>query len=61
VADVFDALTSDRPYRKAWTKEMAMAHIRDESGKLFDPEVVNVFLKLHLATKALKPEKGAML
>jgi PAS domain S-box-containing protein/putative nucleotidyltransferase with HDIG domain len=46
VADVYDALTSDRPYRKAWSKENTLSHIREESGKHFDPEVVKVFLKV---------------
>jgi len=46
VADVYDALTSDRPYRKAWPKEKALAYIREEAGKQFDPEVVEAFLKL---------------
>ncbi|BCZ89268.1 hypothetical protein TthAA22_10730 [Thermus thermophilus] len=46
VVDVYDALTSDRPYRKAWPKEKALAYIREEAGKQFDPEVVEAFLKL---------------
>ena len=45
VVDVFDALTSDRPYRKAWSKEEALDHIKQESGKHFDPQVVELFLK----------------
>jgi len=45
VIDVYDALTSDRPYRKAWSKESALQYIREESGKHFDPEVVKVFLQ----------------
>ncbi len=45
VIDVYDALTSDRPYRKAWTKEQAITYIREQSGKLFDQQVVEVFLK----------------
>ncbi|MEW5718479.1 MAG: HD domain-containing phosphohydrolase [Chloroflexota bacterium] len=45
VVDVWDALTSDRPYRKAWTKENALAYIREQSGKHFDPQVVEVFLQ----------------
>ena len=44
VVDVWDALTSDRPYRKAWTKEKALEYIREQSGKHFDPQVVEVFL-----------------
>jgi PAS domain S-box-containing protein/putative nucleotidyltransferase with HDIG domain len=46
VADVYDALTSDRPYRKAWTKQETVEYIRKESGKHFDPTVVTVFLSL---------------
>jgi len=46
VADVWDALTSDRPYRPAWTREKAIAHIREQAGKHFDPQVVSAFLRL---------------
>lgn len=46
VADVYDALTSDRPYRAAWSKEKALAYIRDENGRHFDPQVVEKFFKL---------------
>lgn len=45
IVDVWDALRSDRPYRKAWSKEKTLAHIQEESGKHFDPEVVKAFLK----------------
>jgi PAS domain S-box-containing protein/putative nucleotidyltransferase with HDIG domain len=45
VVDVWDAITSDRPYRSAWTKEKAVEYIKEQSGKHFDPQVVNVFLK----------------
>jgi putative nucleotidyltransferase with HDIG domain len=45
VIDVFDALTSDRPYRPAWTLEAALNYIRDQSGKLFDPGVVDAFFR----------------
>ena len=44
LADVFDALTSDRPYKKAWTVEAAVNQIRENSGKHFDPDLVEVFL-----------------
>jgi putative two-component system response regulator len=44
VADVFDALTSSRPYKKAWPLEQAIALIRDGAGSHFDPEVVAHFL-----------------
>ena len=46
VIDVFDALTSDRPYRKAWTKEEALAYIKNQSGKHFYPEAVRAFLEM---------------
>ena len=46
LADVFDALTSERPYKKAWSTEDAVALITSESGKHFDPVLVTHFLKL---------------
>ena len=46
VVDVFDALTSDRPYRKAWRKEDALAYIQKQSGKHFYPEAVKAFFDL---------------
>ena len=46
VVDVFDALTSDRPYRKAWAKKDALAYIKEQSGKHFCPEAVRAFLEL---------------
>jgi PAS domain S-box-containing protein len=45
VLDVYDALTSDRPYRTAWSREDALEHIRTSSGTHFDPQVVECFLK----------------
>ncbi|MBL8050177.1 MAG: GAF domain-containing protein [Anaerolineales bacterium] len=45
VADVWDALTSHRPYRLAWSKEKALEFIRSQSGIHFDPKVVEAFLK----------------
>ncbi len=44
IVDVWDALNSDRPYRKAWPKKKVIAHIKEQSGKHFDPRVVEVFL-----------------
>lgn len=46
VVDVWDALTSDRPYRKAWPREKAMEHIKQQAGKHFDPKVVKAFFKV---------------
>ena len=45
VADVFDALLSERPYKKAWTIEKAVEEIRSGAGKHFDPEIVEVFFR----------------
>ena len=44
IADVYDALTSDRPYKKAFTHEEAIGIITRDSGKHFDPELVDIFL-----------------
>jgi len=46
VVDVWDALRSDRPYRKAWSKEKTLKHIREGSGKHFDPQIVKIFMEL---------------
>jgi len=46
LADVFDALTSKRPYKKAWTTDEAVALIKEESGQHFDPELVAHFFAL---------------
>ena len=46
VVDVWDALISDRPYRKAWLEKRTLAYLQEQSGKLFDPHVVEEFLKL---------------
>lgn len=50
VIDVFDALTSDRPYRSAWSKHAAINYIKEQSGILFDPAITQTFL--NLITKA---------
>jgi putative nucleotidyltransferase with HDIG domain len=44
VADVWDALRSDRPYRAAWPDEKALAYVRAEAGSYFDPRIVEAFL-----------------
>ncbi|HBG92059.1 MAG: phosphohydrolase [Nitrospirae bacterium GWF2_44_13] len=45
VADTFDAMTTDRPYRKARTADDAFAELKKHAGRQFDPSVVNAFLK----------------
>ena len=47
VVDVWDALCSDRPYRKGWPLQRVLKHIRDGAGTHFDPEVVAAFLQIH--------------
>ncbi len=46
VIDVFDALTSDRPYRAAWSKAETLRYIRDQAGKQCDPTIVAAFLSM---------------
>jgi len=46
VVDVFDALTSDRPYRKAWSKEKALMYIQEQSGKHFFPDAAIAFSEM---------------
>jgi HD-GYP domain-containing protein (c-di-GMP phosphodiesterase class II) len=45
VVDVWDALRSDRPYRKGWSEEKVREHIRVQSGTHFDPQAVELFLR----------------
>jgi len=49
VVDVWDALRSDRPYRKGWSDDKVIAYIQENAGILFDPKVVDAFLKLDLS------------
>lgn len=44
VADVYDAVASDRPYRQGWIEEKAIKMIKEEAGEHFDPKVVDAFL-----------------
>jgi HD-GYP domain-containing protein (c-di-GMP phosphodiesterase class II) len=46
IADAFDAMTSNRPYRKALPFEVALNEISKGKGTQFDPEIVNAFLKV---------------
>jgi PAS domain S-box-containing protein/putative nucleotidyltransferase with HDIG domain len=54
VADVWDALSSDRPYRPAWPEAKVREHIRTLAGSHFDPNMVKVFLRL-MATRDRNP------
>jgi len=46
VVDVWDALRSDRPYRKGWTDEKALQYIREQAGSHFDRKIVESFFKV---------------
>lgn len=46
VVDVYDALTNERPYKRAWTPAEAVRELREQAGKQFDPEIVATFLRL---------------
>jgi response regulator RpfG family c-di-GMP phosphodiesterase len=46
IVDVYDALTSDRPYRTSWEKSRVIAYLLDERGHLFDPEIIDVFVNM---------------
>src|SRR2546421_3189128 len=53
VADAFDAMTSDRPYRPALSREDALAEVERCSGTQFDPQIVRVFLELFAEAEQL--------
>ena len=46
IADVYDALVSQRAYKKGWRQEHALRYIRYQAGRKFDPELVSIFLKM---------------
>ncbi len=54
IADVFDALTSARPYKKAWMVEGAVQKIQEKSGSHFDPALVPLFLDVLSKLTAIK-------
>jgi putative two-component system response regulator len=54
IADVFDALTTERPYKNAWTVEEALKLINEEAGESFDPALVKLFISIMPDILALK-------
>ena len=46
IVDVYDALTNARPYKPAWPRESALAELRAQAGKQFDPQYVDAFLRM---------------
>lgn len=45
ICDVFDALISRRPYKEPWPKDEAISFVKSQSGKMFDPELVSIFVQ----------------
>ena len=61
VADVFDALTSARPYKDAWSIEQAYAYLTEQSGKHFDPYLVNTMLSIRDLIEKIHGENKAII
>ncbi|MGL4667830.1 MAG: HD domain-containing phosphohydrolase, partial [Saezia sp.] len=62
IADVFDALLSERPYKKPWTIDEVVAYFKAESGTQFDPELVDLFLagvEDFIKIRSMFPDSGA--
>ena len=59
IADAYDAMTSDRPYRRAISHQAAIAELREHAGTQFDPELVGLFCDLY-ATRAPKPDPAIL-
>jgi putative nucleotidyltransferase with HDIG domain len=59
VVDCFDALTSDRPYRRALSTEAALDILRERSGTMYDPAVVDAFVGIHAQLTAALDEEPA--
>ena len=57
IIDVWDALRSDRPYRQAWEAERVCQYIREESGKLLDPAVVEPFCDMIMDFQYIVPNE----
>jgi putative two-component system response regulator len=57
VADVFDALSSERPYKRAWTMEETMAEINKSKGTHFDPKLVDAFQGIIKEVKAVRDQQ----
>jgi len=56
IVDVFDALTHERPYKRAWPLEEALIEVASQRGQQFDPRVVDAFLKMHAAGSLQVPD-----
>lgn len=58
IADVFDALTSTRPYKIAWSFDSAFKYIHEESGKHFDPNIVNAMISIRSVFERIYSENS---
>ena len=59
LADVYDALTMERPYKEAWSSDKAYEYIIKESGKLFDPKLVETFVRIRPEIERIRMAYGA--
>ena len=58
IADVYDALTAVRPYKKAWPAEEAFAYLKNQRGRHFDPHLVDAFLGVERDVARIQRELG---
>ncbi len=58
LADVYDALSSQRAYKECWAEEKTLAYIRDQKGRQFDPELVDVFFSIYDVIRAIRGKYG---
>ena len=58
LSDVYDALVSQRAYKECWPEEKVLGYIRDQRGKQFDPDLVDVFFSIHDVIRAIKDKYG---
>jgi putative two-component system response regulator len=56
IADVFDALSSHRPYKEVWTEEQVANYITEQAGKQFDPALVTVFLQQWSSIQSIRQQ-----
>lgn len=56
IADVYDALTSQRPYKRAWSSEEALTYMRSQTGLSFDPHLLNLFFGLVPQVEAIRAQ-----
>lgn len=59
IVDIWDALRSDRPYRKGWPEERVFEHLRSLSGTHFEPEMVELFFRIVVDRESRQPEAKA--